>query len=116
MSKLVDEPLVSKMWFNGDKIHRADGPAIEYDGSKEWWLNDKQLTEKEWKRRVQTGQTKVTPTNENQRLTKKQIMKIREGLLKEGYTENFDNYIGDIFCEECGRVGFDSHFNHCIYR
>ena len=30
------------------KLHREDGPAIEYDdGDKEWWLNGKQVTEEE---------------------------------------------------------------------
>jgi len=32
----------TKEWWLNDKLHREDGPAIEWaDGSKEWWLNDK---------------------------------------------------------------------------
>ena len=31
------------------KLHREDGPAIEYkDGYKEWYLNDKELTKEEF--------------------------------------------------------------------
>ena len=30
----------TKEWYLNGKLHREDGPAIEYaDGSKEWWLN-----------------------------------------------------------------------------
>jgi len=29
-----------KEWYLNGKLHREDGPAIEYvDGDKEWWLN-----------------------------------------------------------------------------
>ena len=29
-----------KKWYRNDKLHREDGPAIEYeDGSKQWWIN-----------------------------------------------------------------------------
>ena len=32
----------TKEWYWNDKLHREDGPAIEYvDGSKEWWVNGK---------------------------------------------------------------------------
>jgi hypothetical protein len=41
----IDGPAVewmngNKTWFLHDKLHREDGPAIEYDGGEEWWLND----------------------------------------------------------------------------
>ena len=44
-------------WANGDKswylngiLHREDGPAIEAaNGDKSWWINGKQLTEAEHK-------------------------------------------------------------------
>jgi len=36
-----------------DKLHREDGPAIEYaDGSKYWWLNNEHLTESKWREAV----------------------------------------------------------------
>ena len=39
-------------------FHREDGPAFEQaDGSKEWWLNGREVTEAEHKRR-----TKKEPT------------------------------------------------------
>lgn len=31
-----------KYWYLGNKLHRMDGPAIEYlDGYKEWWVEGK---------------------------------------------------------------------------
>ena len=39
-----------KYWYLNGKIHREDGPAVEYaDGTKCWYLNDEQLTEAEHK-------------------------------------------------------------------
>ena len=30
----------NKYWFLNDKLHRVDGPAIEFaNGTKSWWLN-----------------------------------------------------------------------------
>ena len=35
----------SKYWYLNDKLHREDGPAIEYaSGHKEWYLNGKQTS------------------------------------------------------------------------
>ena len=32
----------SKQWYINDKLHREDGPAIERaNGSKQWYINDK---------------------------------------------------------------------------
>ena len=32
----------NKLWFQNDKLHREDGPAIEYvDGYKAWCINGK---------------------------------------------------------------------------
>ena len=29
-------------WYKNEKLHREDGPAVEYpNGDREWWLNDK---------------------------------------------------------------------------
>ena len=31
----------TKKWYKHGKLHREDGPAIEYhDGNKEWYIND----------------------------------------------------------------------------
>ena len=39
-----------KSWYLNDKRHREDGPAIEVaNGDKSWWINGKQLTEAEHK-------------------------------------------------------------------
>jgi hypothetical protein len=36
-------------WYQNDKLHRLDGPAIEdVDGTKEYWIDDKKLTEAEF--------------------------------------------------------------------
>ena len=41
----------SKHWWLNGQRHREDGPAVECaDGSKFWWLNDRQYTEDEWLR------------------------------------------------------------------
>jgi len=41
-----------KVWYLNDKRHREDGPAIEYaDGDKSWWINGKKLTEEEFNNR-----------------------------------------------------------------
>ena len=38
----------SKSWYLNNKIHREDGPAIEWpDGTKFWCLNGKLLTQEE---------------------------------------------------------------------
>jgi hypothetical protein len=35
----------SKAWYQYGKLHRLEGPAWEMaDGSKEWWINGKQIT------------------------------------------------------------------------
>jgi len=32
----------TKYWYHDNKLHRVDGPAVEYaDGSKEWYLDGK---------------------------------------------------------------------------
>ena len=37
-----------KFWFLNGERHREDGPAVEYsDGSKLWFLNDTWMTEQE---------------------------------------------------------------------
>lgn len=42
-----------KYWFRNGKCHRDDGPAIEYaDGIKHWYLDGVKLVESVWKRRA----------------------------------------------------------------
>jgi len=49
-------------WFNG-KCHRDDGPAIEYsNGTKEWWFNGKKYTEDEFVLLQFTNRKIVCPT------------------------------------------------------
>ena len=41
-------------WYINGKLHREDGPAVEYaNGYKGWWLNGENLTEEEFNRRTQ---------------------------------------------------------------
>ena len=41
--------LGTKQWYQDDKRHRIDGPAIEwFDGSKIWYLDGKCLTQAQW--------------------------------------------------------------------
>ena len=40
-----------KIWCLNGKVHREDGPAVEYaNGHKVWYLNGKNLTEQEHKK------------------------------------------------------------------
>ena len=46
-------------WING-QLHREDGPAIEYvDGDKSWYLNGDSLTEQEFNNRTQTKELTI---------------------------------------------------------
>ena len=39
----------NKFWYLNGKRHREDGPAIErHNGTKEWYLNGKELSKEEW--------------------------------------------------------------------
>jgi len=43
----------SKFWYKEGKYHRIDGPACEYSiGYKEWYLNDKEYTEADFKKEI----------------------------------------------------------------
>ena len=40
--KMIVDDYGDKYWYLNDKLHREDGPAIEWaDGAKEWYLNGK---------------------------------------------------------------------------
>ena len=52
----VEYPDGTKKWYRNGKCHREDGPAVEYpNGSKVWFLDGKNLTEQEFLKR--TGKT-----------------------------------------------------------
>ena len=38
-------PSGHKFWWLNGKLHREDGPAIEYGSHKEWWLNNERHRE-----------------------------------------------------------------------
>ena len=39
----------TKKWYLNGKLHREDGPAVEWaDGTKEWYLNGKKYSEKKF--------------------------------------------------------------------
>jgi hypothetical protein len=43
----------TKYWYLNDQCHREDGPAIECaNGDKYWYLNDQQLTEAQFNART----------------------------------------------------------------
>ena len=43
----------AKYWYLNGKLHREDGPAAEFaNGTKLWYLNGENLSEQEWKERV----------------------------------------------------------------
>ena len=42
-----------KEWVFNGKLHREDGPSVEWaNGDKEWYLNDIEYTEAEWKAKL----------------------------------------------------------------
>ena len=45
-----------KSWCLNGKLHRTDGPAVEWsDGDKAWYLDGKELTEEEHRKAVSKG-------------------------------------------------------------
>jgi hypothetical protein len=43
-----------KYWYLNGLLHREDGPAYEgYNGYKEWWLNDEEYSEYEYKKALE---------------------------------------------------------------
>ena len=38
-----------KYWYLNDKLHRTDGPAVEFkDGDKRWFINGVKLSENDY--------------------------------------------------------------------
>jgi len=45
----IEFPDGCKIWYRNNKMHRLDGPAAEYkDGYKEWWIQGREYTEEEF--------------------------------------------------------------------
>ena len=43
----------TKKWFLNDERHREDGPAIDcYDGTKHWYLNNVEYSEEEFNKKM----------------------------------------------------------------
>jgi hypothetical protein len=42
-----------KRWFLNDKLHREDGPAVEYTDGRAWYLNGVEYSEAEWHKQTQ---------------------------------------------------------------
>jgi hypothetical protein len=60
----------SKFWYLNNKLHREDGPAIEWaDGDKCWYLNNERLTEEEFIERM-TPTVEMTMAQINEALGK----------------------------------------------
>ena len=56
----VEWPNGYKSWYLNGQRHREDGPAVERaDGSKFWYLNDEELTEQEFNNRTQVQELTI---------------------------------------------------------
>jgi hypothetical protein len=54
-----------KSWLINGKLHREDGPAIEWpDGVKEWYLNGKLLTEQDFNARMNPKELTINQIEE----------------------------------------------------
>jgi len=56
----IDE-IGNKFWCLNGKLHREDGPAVEFEnGDKVWFLNNVCLTEQEWLDRVLFNEVNIS--------------------------------------------------------
>lgn len=62
----IGEPAVTlpgggKQWWERNKLHREEGPAVilANQGGFQWWINGKQLTEKEFNERLKRKEIKA---------------------------------------------------------
>lgn len=52
---IIENDRGTKIWFMNGKCHRIDGHAIQlWDGTKQWWINDVQVTEEQHRLYVDT--------------------------------------------------------------
>ncbi len=50
-----------KSWFQNGQYHRLNGPAIEWvDGGKEWWIKGEQLTRDQFNQRANPKPVELT--------------------------------------------------------
>ena len=57
----VDE-FGTKRWYVNGKLHREDGPAVEYaNGSKHWYLNGVNYAEVECRKQLNKLKARKTP-------------------------------------------------------
>ena len=66
-----------KAWWQHDKRHRTDGPAIEYEnGEKSWYIDGVKHTEEEFKKKINSCEGKtVTVDGKEYRLIDTHINK-----------------------------------------
>lgn len=49
----IEYPDGTKIWYRDGKLHREDGPAIEFsNGIKSWYLNGKLLSEEDFAQKM----------------------------------------------------------------
>jgi hypothetical protein len=59
-----------KLWYQHDKLHRLDGPAIEYEnGSQLYFLNDIEYSKKEYWKKVNSA-SQINTTDQGRSLQK----------------------------------------------
>ena len=66
----VTDTTGNKRWYKDDKLHRLDGPAVKWtNGAKEWYINGKQLTEKEFNEYIKKQEiSKEIQSHKNNRI------------------------------------------------
>ena len=93
----------TKFWYLNGKRHREDGPAIEYaGGNKYWYLNGDYVTEEEHKR-MTSPVVEMTVAEINKALGKQ--VKVVQQMSNEKYTFTYEDAITGTkvtrqFCSE----------------
>ena len=69
----------NKFWWLDGKLHREDGPAVEYaDGGREWWFHGEKVTEEQHRRWVRTTRMYDAPKAGGAVLLRGQAERIKE--------------------------------------
>lgn len=51
---------MSMEWRENGEVHREDGPAVErMDGTKEWWLKGKKMSEEIFEKEMSCGKRSI---------------------------------------------------------